>query len=120
MTDFKKPIEDLAGDIREYVDLKSDDIKLKATKGLSVSIARVLSALVLLFVLGLLIITLTVAFVLGIGHLTGNYAIGALIASGLFLAAFVILFIQRKKLFTDSFVSMFIQIFFPEDEEEQN
>lgn len=118
MADFKKPIEDLVGDIRDYVDLKTDDIKLKATKGLSVSIARVLSTLVLLFVLGLLIITLTVAFVLVIGHLTGNYAIGALIASGIFLVAFIILFAQRKKLFTDSFIEMFVNIFFPEDEQD--
>lgn len=120
MTDFKRPIEDLAGDIRDYVDLKSDDVKLKAVKGLSVSIARVLTTLVLLFVLGLLMITLTVAFVLCIGRMTGDYAIGALVASGLFLAAFVVLFMMRKKLFTDSFVSLFIQIFFPEDEQEQN
>lgn len=120
MTDFRKPIDDLVSDVREYVDLRSDDIKLKATKGLSMSIARVLSTLVLLFVLGLLIITLTVAFVLCIGHMTGNYAIGALIASGLFLVAFVVLFMMRKRLFTDSFVSLFIQIFFPEDEQEQN
>lgn len=118
MADFKKPIEDLAGDVRDYVDLKTDDIKLKVTKGLSVSIARVLTALVLLFVLGLLIISLTVAFVLCIGHLTGNYAIGALVASGLFLAVFLVLLSMRKKLFTDSFVEMFVNIFFPEDEQD--
>lgn len=117
MTDFKKPIEDLAGDVREYVDLKSEDIKLKLTKGLSVSISRVLASLVLLFVLTLLVISLTVAFVLGVGRLTGNYALGSLIASGLFLVAFVVLFSLRKRLFADSFVSMFIQIFFPEDEQ---
>lgn len=117
MTDFKKPIEDLAGDVREYVDLKTDDMKLKMTKGLSVSIARVLSALVILFVLTLLIISLTVAFVLGVGHLTGNYAVGALIASAVFLMALIVLFSRRKRMFTDSFVAMFIQIFFPEDEQ---
>ncbi len=120
MTDYKKPVEDLVDDLREYVDLQTDDIKLKATKGLSVSISRILSALVLLFVLSLVVLTLTVAFVLLLGQATGNYALGAFIACGIFIVALLILYSQRKKLFTNSFVSMFIQIFFPEDEQERN
>jgi len=118
MTDYKKPFDDLVDDVKGYVDLKVDDIKLKSTKGLSVSLARVLSALVLLFMLGMVILTLTVAFVLLLGQLTGNYALGAFIALGVFIIGLVIAFIRRKKMFTGTFVKLFISIFYPEDEEE--
>jgi len=117
MTDYRKPLEDLTEDIKDYVDLKTEDIKLKTTKGLSVSLARVLTALVLLFVLGLVILTLTVAFILLLGQVTGNYALGAFIALGVFVVVLIVLFCLRKKLFTSSFVKLFISIFFPENEE---
>ena len=117
MIDYKKPIENLASDVKDYVDLRVDDLKLKTTMGLSVTLARILSTLVILFVLGMVIISLTVAFVLMVGHLTGNYALGAFIATAIFLVAFVVLFSLRKKMFAGSFVRMFIQIFYPEDYE---
>lgn len=117
MTDFKKPLDDLAGEVREYVDLRVDDIKLKTTKGLSVSLARVLTALVLLFTLGMVVLTFTVGFILMLGQVTGNYALGAFIALGVFIAVLIVLFALRNRLFTGTFVRMFIQIFFPEDHE---
>ena len=118
MTDYRKPVEDVVDDLKKYVDLRVDDVKLKATKGLSVSVARVLSALVLLFVLTIIVIILTVAFVLLLGQLTGNYALGAFSALGVFLVLFLVLFCLRKKMFTGTFVKLFISIFYPEDEEE--
>jgi len=117
MTDYKKPIDDLARDVKEYAELKADDVKLKTAKGLSVALSRVLSTLVILFVLGLVILTLTVAFILLLGQLTGNYALGAFIALGVFVVAFIVLFLYRKKMFTSSFVKLFVPIFYPEDYE---
>jgi len=116
-TDYKKPIDDLAKDVKEYVELKTDDVKLKAAKGLTVALSRVLAALVILFALSLVILTLLVAFILLLGQLTGNYAIGAFIALGISIVVFAVLFACRKKMFTSSFVKLFVPIFFPEDYE---
>lgn len=117
MTDYKKPIDDLAKDVKEYVELKTEDVRLKTAKGLSVAVSRILAALVILFVLGLVLLALTVAFILLLGQVTGNYALGSLIALGVFIVALVVLFIFRKKMFTSTFVKLFIPIFFPDDYE---
>ena len=116
MADDKTPIESLSGEVKDYIDLKVDDLKLKATKGLSVSLARLLAAFVILFSLLLVILTLAVAFILLLGKASGDYALGALIALGVFVAVLVVLYLLRKRLFTGTFVKMFIQIFFPENE----
>jgi len=116
MTDYRKPAENLASDVKEYVDLKMDDIKLKTAKGLSISLGRVITALILLFSGSLAIIALTLALVVMVGEIMGNYMVGAFIAFGVYLLLFLILFFLRKKLFVNGFVKMFIQIFFPEDE----
>ena len=50
MAGFDKPLQDLASDARAYVDLQVDDLKLKVTKGLSLSLGHLLS---LLLVFGL-------------------------------------------------------------------
>ena len=108
MADYRKPVDDVVNDVRKYVDLRVDQVKLKATKGLSVSVARILSAIVILFVLMIVILILTVAFVLLLGQLTGNYALGAFAALCFFLVVLLVLFCLRKKMFTGTFVRLFI------------
>lgn len=118
MPDYKKPVDDLADDLKKYVDLRVDDLKLKMVRGLSLSIARVLTSLALIMLLGFAVLTLIFAVVLLIGSATGHYALGAIIAAGILLLASLVVFLLRKKLFTDGLVRMFVQIFFPDEDEE--
>ena len=118
MSGFGQPLEDFTKDVKDYVELSVDDVKLKATKGLSVTISRVLTTLVLFFVIQLIVLSLTVGLVFVLGKATGNYAVGAFIAAGIFAVILAVLFAFRKKMFTDSFVKLFSQVMFQEDGQE--
>ena len=110
--DFTKSAEEFAQSASEYIDLKIDDLKLRTAKGLSLTLNRILLAILFLS-LGSIVLTAT-AFggVLLIGVLIGSYAAGAFIVAGFFLLLTVILFAIRKKLFLNGFVQMFIRLFF--------
>lgn len=110
--DFTKSAEEFAQSASEYIDLKIDDLKLRTAKGLSLTLNRILLAILFLS-LGSIVLTAT-AFggVLLIGDLIGSYAAGAFIVAGFFLLLTVILFAVRKKLFLNGFVQMFIRLFF--------
>ncbi len=115
LEDIAKPAEDLAGEVREYVEMKSADAKLKAAEGLSVGLGRLCAVLVILMVLSLVLTTLSFGGILLIGKLLDNYAAGAFVVSGVFLIVLILLLIFRKKLFVNSFVKLFVQIFFGND-----
>lgn len=117
MARFDQPLQDLAADTKAYVDLQADDLKLKVSKGLSLSLGQLLA--LLLVVLSLFIVLLSVAAgcVLLIGQWTGSYALGAFVMAGSFAIVTAVLFLLRKKLFVDSFVRLFTGIFFEEEEE---
>lgn len=110
--DFTKSAEEFAQSASEYIDLKIDDLKLRTAKGLSLTLNRILLAILFLS-LGSIVLTAT-AFggVLLLGDLIGSYAAGAFIVAGFFLLLTVILFAVRKKLFLNGFVQMFIRLFF--------
>lgn len=108
----------LPEDIRSYVSLKGDILKLKLAKGLSVSISAVLAGLLIISVLQLVLIALTVTIVLAAGALLGNYLAGALIALGLFIITLAVLMVCRRKLFTGTMIRTFVKLLFPENNED--
>ena len=103
---------------KEYLDAKIDEVKLRTVQGLSLGISAVLSTLLLVFVLS---IALGVFAYAGIQWL--NLALGApwgtLIVGGVLLILFGCLYAVRKKLFRDSFVKMFIGVFFGDSKKEE-
>lgn len=118
MGDFSKPAEDLAREAREYVDLKLDDLKLRAVKGLSVSLGRVLAMIGVLFAASVVMLALAFGLILWLGDAIGSYAGGAFIVAGIFAVVAAVLFALRKKLFVGGFVSLFAKLFFEEEEAE--
>ena len=50
-----------------------------------------------------------------IGEAIGSYAGGAAIVAGVFLLVLGVLLLLRKRLFRDSFVPLFINMFFDDD-----
>jgi len=105
-------------DIKSYITIKGDIIKLKVAKGLSISISAILAGLLIISMLQLVLIALTVAIVLAAGILLNNYMIGALAAMGLFTLVLLILIACRKRLFTGKMVKTFVKLLFPENNEE--
>ncbi|MGN0190729.1 MAG: hypothetical protein ACI39U_03655 [Candidatus Cryptobacteroides sp.] len=113
-----KPAQELGKSTSEYVDLKIDELKLKTARGLSVTLHRILLAVLFLSLGGLVLITAAFGCILLIGQLTGNYAVGAFIVSAFFLVLLILLVLLRKKLFINGLVRMFIGLFFEEKAEE--
>ncbi|MGM9743378.1 MAG: hypothetical protein ACI3ZC_09995 [Candidatus Cryptobacteroides sp.] len=115
--EFTRPAEELGRNTAEYIDLKIDEVKLRAAKGLSLTLNRIFLA-ILFISLGSIVMSAT-AFggVLLIGDIIGSYSAGAFIVAGIFLLLMAVLWALRKKLFLGSLVKLFIRLFFENQDE---
>ncbi len=119
-TDFlTRPVEELSDSVKEYADLRLDDLKLRTAKGLSLTLSRLLAMILVIFAFSIVLLSLAFGLALLLGKAIGSYAGGAFIVAGFFLLVTIVLVALRKRLFVDSFVKMFIGIFFDEKEEEE-
>lgn len=116
MSGFDRPLQDLASNAREYVDLQVDDLKLRITKGLSLSLGQVLALVLALVSLSILLLALGAGCVILLGNWLGNFAVAAFIVAGFFAVITLILFLLKNKLFVNGFVRLFTKIFFEEEE----
>ncbi len=116
--EFSKPGEDFIKSASDYVDLKIDDLKLRTAKGLSLTISRLLSMILMLSVVSIVLMALAFGSVLFLGDIIGSYGLACLIVAAFFLIVLAILFVLRKKLFVNGFVKLFINLFFNEDDKE--
>ena len=117
MGEFSKPAEELASEAREYVDLKVDEIKLRTAKGLSVSVAKLLGMVLILGVLSSLLLVPSFGCTLLFGEAIGSYGWAALAVAGLLAVVLAVLIVLKDKLFSGSFVQLFIKLFFGGDED---
>ena len=114
MSKFSDPAEKLGLEVREYARAQADQLKFQTVKALSQGTAT-LTGLLLIFIVGsALLLTLSFALVLLIGELMKSYAMAAFIVSGALALILIILIAIRPKLFKNSFIPNFLQIFFPE------
>jgi len=97
---------------RRYMDMRLDELKLKTVDGLSVGVSRVLSLMVILMLGAIVLASFAFGTVLLLGDLIGSWAAAAFIIGGVFLIALLVILFVWKKLFTDIFVKLFIDIFY--------
>ncbi len=97
---------------RDFMDMKTDEIKLKAVESLSLVFSKFLGLIVIIMVAMIVLVTLGFGGVLLLGDVIGSYAAGAFIVAGIFLIGLIILICLRKKLFLNSFVQLFIQVIY--------
>lgn len=115
MSGDDRRFEDLSSDVREYMGLKTDELKLKAVEGLSVGVGRVFAFLVILMVLAIVLAAFAFGSVLLLGELTGSQAAAAFIVGGVFLVLLAVLYLLRNRLFVNIFVKLFIGIFYGDE-----
>ena len=115
MGEFTRPIEDLGKEASEYIDLRLDDLKLRTAKGLSMTLSKLLYMLLILFVVSIILTAVAIGGVMLLGELIGSYAGGAAIVAAFFLLILGVLLLLRKKLFRDTFVPLFVKMFFDDD-----
>ena len=104
-------------DLRDYVDLKADELKLRTTKGLSLAMGRLVAMLLLANLLIVVLALLAVVLIHWIGEWTGSLAVSSSIVCGVFLILLIVLFLLRKQLFRNTFVKLVIQVFYGDGKE---
>ena len=113
----EKSLEKLAKEAREYADLRIDEAKLKATRGLSTALGQTLAYLLIIVVIAIVLGLLSFALLQWLNSLVGA-PWGTLIVAGVFLIVLVALWVSRGKLFRDIFVKLFIDVFYDTDSDE--
>lgn len=119
MSRFLQPAEDLSRKAQEYIDLRLDEMKLSAAKGLSVSVSKLVGMILLVGTATNLVLVLSFGLILLIGELINSYAWAALGVAVLLGIALWILIRKRDRLFKDTFVPLFVNLFFSDDDDEK-
>lgn len=115
MSDFTKPIEELAQRVKDYADLQIADVKLRTVKGLSTAMSKLVFIQILVLLLAVVFIALSVGLVLVFGKVFNSYVAGAFVVAGFFALVFVVFVLLRKKMFRNTFVPLFVKLFFGEE-----
>lgn len=112
-------MEDLADNVKEYVNTRVESIKLNAAEKSSViiadGVARIIVAIVFLFFIALA----SVALSLVLGEWLGKLWAGFLIVAGFYLCLGIIIWFRRGKLIRVPVMNALIQQLFKHDEEIQ-
>ncbi|MCQ2186558.1 MAG: hypothetical protein MJY92_07535 [Bacteroidales bacterium] len=114
LNDFVKPVEMLSEDAVSMLEDKKDKILLFTAKTLSKTIARFLAAIVLVLCCSCIFLTLSMLGIFAVGELVGSFTLGALIVLALQTVILIILLCMRSKLFVNTFVKFFINLFYGE------
>lgn len=102
-------------DVRNYLDLRLNELKLKTIDGLSIGVSRVLSMMLVIMLGAIVLAAFAFGTVFLLGDLIGSWAGAAFIIGGVFLFLLVLLLIYWKWLFVNMFVKLFIGIFYEND-----
>ena len=119
MSQFTEPAEDLSRKAKEYIDLRLDDIKLRAAKGLSITASKLVAFFIIISVGTSLALALSFGLILLIGELIGSYARSAFAVSDLLALGLWILLRRRARLFKATFGPLFVNLLFNDDDDEQ-
>lgn len=105
-------IGEIHDSVKEYINLKADQYKLKGVENLSILSNKALVIIVstMLGVVALQLLGFAVAFFLG--ELVGNTALGFAIISLLFAVVLAIVYAKRESLFLNRMVRMYMNMFF--------
>lgn len=104
-------LERLARDAKRYADIRTDQIKLQATRGLATALGQVLSYLLIFVVLSIVLGLFAFLQLQWLNQLVGS-PWGTVIVLGFFLVVLAVLIAMRRKLFHNLFVKLFINVFY--------
>jgi hypothetical protein len=90
--------EELAGDIREYINVKLESVKLSLAEKISKMVAGVIAGFIVAAVGFLFIIFLGIALGFLLGSLLGSTWLGFLLVAGIYLLAAVIIWSAKTRI----------------------
>jgi ABC-type multidrug transport system fused ATPase/permease subunit len=110
---------EISGNVKDYVRLKIDFLKLTLTEKLSLIISALLISIILFLVFLFISMFVSLAFIFWFRDHAGPLYAGALIVAGFYLLVGVIVFFMRNKIFIDPLVSKISKILLEEEDEEK-
>lgn len=105
-------LDELYSSIKDYLNMRIDEAKLSVSESLATLFSKII-VFILITVIGAIAFGfLAAAFSSWIGSLLGSPVYGQLITGGIFLVIVLLIYLFRRKIFTDNMVRMFINMFF--------
>jgi fatty acid desaturase len=109
---------EISENVREYIRLQVDFLKLTLTEKLSMIISALLISIILFLVFLFISMFLSMAFIFWFRDHAGPLYVGALIVAGFYLLIGIIVFLMRHKIFIDPLVSQISKTLLEEEDEE--
>ncbi len=100
----------------DYLKLRWASLRLGTVDRLSSAAARVAGVVLAGIVILCAAVFLMVALALWIGEMMGSYALGFLIAGGVFLLVGIVFWFAGRRMFADPMVRYFIDLFFTDND----
>ncbi len=110
--------EELAGNIKAYVNARIESVKLNTAEKSSVVIANLIAGMVVAVVFLFFIVFASVALSLGLGEWLGKTWAGFLIVAGLYLLIGLVVWTTRERIIQLPVMNALIKQFFREEDEE--
>lgn len=112
--------EELADNLKEYVNLRIDAFKLGAAEKGSVVIANTTAAIIAAIVFIFFLVFASIALSLFLGDCIGKEWAGFLIVSGIYLVAVIVIWKGREKIIRLPVMNALIHQLFRNDEDAKN
>jgi hypothetical protein len=110
-------VSEISENVKAYIRLKIDLLKLTLTEKLSLIISALLISVILFLVFLFISMFISVAFIFWFRDHAGPLYVGALIVAGFYFLIGVIVFLMRNSLFIDPLVSQITKILLEEEDE---
>lgn len=107
-------VKGLRNDIKEYINLKIDEYKLRGVEGLATLTNKAIFLVLSTMVGGVILQLAGLSIALLIAQLVGNMALGFAIVAIAFVIVLAVLYATRKRLFLNRLVKMYLDLFFKE------
>ncbi|MBR2437843.1 MAG: hypothetical protein IKB26_02245 [Bacteroidales bacterium] len=105
-------LEDIQQTIKDYVNLRVDEYKLKGVENFSILSNKVLVILISTMLGAVMLQLLGFAVAFMIGEITGSTALGFGITAIVFAIALIAIYAKRETLFLNRMVKMYVKMFF--------
>ena len=104
--------EQRENELRKYLDLRLNDMKLKAVDGLSTGVSSVLSIIAAVMLGAIVLATFAFGTVILLGESIGSWAAASFIVGGILILLLIVMLLLWKRFFINIFVRLFISIFY--------
>ena len=116
---LKDNVSEISENVKAYIRLKTDMLKLTLTEKLSLIISALLISVILFLVFLFISMFISIAFIFWFRDHAGPLYVGALIVAGCYFLIGIIIFLLRNSLFIDPLVKQITKVLLEEEDEDK-